>query len=211
MAGALPCGIRIRKALEFPTPKSPLLKGGGMRQHAGGLLITAARSADGGLPYSIGAEGAQPLRTFSPSREGKGDGMGRHGSALPNGCTTAAGQSSVRFADSSFQKGAFWPVHLPAAFVYGKRWGSPLPKAPFLKGGGRSVAADGGLSRNSPYRASMCFLARFTNHSKGSDQPVRSGWNWRPRMRPFSCSIASITPSGEAALTRKPLPGVFTA
>ena len=54
-------------------------------------------------------------------------------------------------------------------------------------------------------------FASSVSQTNGSGQPIYSGWNWKQRMRPFSCSMASMTPSGEVALTVKPFPGVFTA
>ena len=52
-------------------------------------------------------------------------------------------QSSVRFANSPFAKGAFWPVRSRAPSEYEARWSSPRPNAPFLKGGGSAQALTG--------------------------------------------------------------------
>ncbi len=97
-----------------------------------------------GCALSKGGEGAQPLHSSFPfpRREGA-RGWAAMGICCRTGQPLRREQSSVRFADSSFAKGAFWPVRSRAPSEYEACWSSPRPNAPFLKGGGSAQALTG--------------------------------------------------------------------
>ena len=131
---ALPCAIRIRNPLEFTTSKRPLFERGWQRA-----------SADGGLPYSSGGEGAQPLRDIPPFPRRKGG----EGDRPPWECVAERvsrcgrnnPQSASRTAPLPKEPfGLCAPMRHPNTK---KRWSSPLPNAPFTKGGGSAQALTG--------------------------------------------------------------------
>ncbi len=60
-------------------------------------------------------------------------------------------QSTACAVDSSFAKGAFWTVRARMPSEYEPRWNSPLPNAPFLKGGGSALALTGDCLIKKPH------------------------------------------------------------